>query len=155
MFPTCIYYCPQRSWDKVMFFTRVCHSVHRGSLSHCILGYTPPRSRTPLGADTTPPTPPPGADPPPEQTPPQEQTPQEETRNPPRKKPGRPPPKSSAYWEIRATSGRYASYWNAFLFWSESRTCFWTIREKRKRLFVSRIDCPKPTCLLLKPDVIW
>ena len=26
------------------------------------------------------------------------------------------PPVSSACWEIRATSGRYASYWNAFLF---------------------------------------
>ena len=25
------------------------------------------------------------------------------------------PPRSSACWEIRATSGRYASYWNAFL----------------------------------------
>ena len=27
------------------------------------------------------------------------------------------PPGSSACWEIRATSGRYASYWNAFLFY--------------------------------------
>ena len=30
--------------------------------------------------------------------------------------PGRYTPRSSACWEIRATSGRYASYWNAFLF---------------------------------------
>ena len=30
-------------------------------------------------------------------------------------RPGTPPPTSSACWEIRATSGRYASYWNAFL----------------------------------------
>ena len=31
--------------------------------------------------------------------------------------PGRhPPPPSSAYWKIRSTSGRYASYWNAILF---------------------------------------
>ena len=29
--------------------------------------------------------------------------------------PGRYPPESSACWEIRATGGRYASYWNAFL----------------------------------------
>ena len=29
---------------------------------------------------------------------------------------GTPPPGSSVCWEIRATSGRYASYWNAFLF---------------------------------------
>ena len=28
--------------------------------------------------------------------------------------PGNPPPRSSACWEIRATSGRYASYWNAY-----------------------------------------
>ena len=33
--------------------------------------------------------------------------------------PGTPPPGSIACWEIRATSGRYASYWNAFLF------CIW------------------------------
>ena len=29
---------------------------------------------------------------------------------------GRYTPRSSAFWEIRATSGWYASYWNAFLF---------------------------------------
>ena len=27
------------------------------------------------------------------------------------------PPGSSACWEMRATSGRYTSYWNAFLLW--------------------------------------
>ena len=32
-----------------------------------------------------------------------------------------PPPPSSACWEIRATSGRYASYWNAFLFTRSSK----------------------------------
>ena len=39
-------------------------------------------------------------------------------RPPPRKTPqdNRPPPRGSASWEIRATSGRYASYWNAYLF---------------------------------------
>ena len=36
---------------------------------------------------------------------------------PDRYTPGRyTPPGSSACWEIRATSGRYVSYWNAFLF---------------------------------------
>ena len=30
--------------------------------------------------------------------------------------PGQVHPGISACWEIRATSGRYASYWNAFLF---------------------------------------
>ena len=29
---------------------------------------------------------------------------------------GQVPPGSSACWEIRTTSGRYASYWNAFLY---------------------------------------
>ena len=29
-----------------------------------------------------------------------------------------PPPPSSSCWEIRATSGRYASYWNAHLFYN-------------------------------------
>ena len=39
------------------------------------------------------------------QTSPQEQTP-----------PAADPPGSSACWEIRATRGRYASYWNAYFF---------------------------------------
>ena len=64
----------------------------RGGLPHCMLGYTP------LGPDPLPPgpeagTPGPKAGTPPEQTPPQR----------------------TAFWEIRATSGRYASYWNATL----------------------------------------
>ena len=50
----------------------------------------PPRSRPPLGADTPPPW---------EQTPSLEQT----------------PPPREADFSIRSTSGRYASYWNAFL----------------------------------------
>ena len=58
---------------------------------------TPPRTRyTPLGPGT-----PPGQ------------------VHPPPQGPGTPPrttyPPCSACWEIRATSGRYASYWNAFL----------------------------------------
>ena len=44
-------------------------------------------------------------------TPSRNQTPREHT--PP---PGADPPLRSACWEIRATSGRYASYWNAYLF---------------------------------------
>ena len=55
-------------------------------------------------ADTPPePTPPWGADPPWEQTAPETNTPPEDT------------PLRSACWEIRATSGRYASYWNTYL----------------------------------------
>ena len=53
----------------------------------------------------------------------QDQVPSPGTRYPPPRDQVHPspprtryPPHSSACWEIRATSGRYASYWNAFLF---------------------------------------
>ena len=86
-------------------FTPDCHSVDRGEWQ-TPLGRHPPWSRPPLGADTPlEQTPPPlGADPPGADTP-QEQT-------PPR---SRHPPLHSACWEIRATSGWYAFYWNAYL----------------------------------------
>ena len=92
-------------------FTRVCHSVHGGSASvHA--GITPHQSRHPQEAEQTPPEAgtPPGADTP---------CPQEQTPPPPEADtlPEQTPPPSSACWEIRPTSGRYASYWNAFLFW--------------------------------------
>ena len=55
--------------------------------------------------------------PPSEQTPPRADTPQ--TRHPPGADFPPPsdqaPPLRSACWEIRSTSGRYASYWNAIL----------------------------------------
>ena len=74
-------------------FTPVCHSVHGGGVADS------PQSRPPW-----------------EQTPPREQTPPV-NRNPPRNRhpPGSRPPLCSACWEIRATSGRDASYWNAYL----------------------------------------
>ena len=107
--------------------------------------YTTPRTRyTPLGPGTHTPwtryTPPrPGT--PPDQVHPPAGTPWDQVHSPsryplppagtpsPRQVPPPPrtrythpprpstPPRSSACWEIRATSGRYASYWNAFLFW--------------------------------------
>ena len=44
-------------------------------------------------------------------------TPQDQVQTPAQVPPHRDQdPRSSACWEIRATSGRYASYWNAFLF---------------------------------------
>ena len=78
---------PQRSWGKVIF-SEACvkNSIHGGS--------------APLHARIHTPLPgirgrhPPG------------------TRHPPRSR----PPQRSVCWEIRATSGRYASYWNAILF---------------------------------------
>ena len=82
-------------WGKVIFSVAcVKDSVHRGGLPHCMLGYTPrwDQRQTPHPLDqrqTLPPTlphPPPGS---------------------------RHPLLCSACWEIRATSGRYASYWNS------------------------------------------
>ena len=110
-------YRPQRSWAKVMFL-QVCVILFTGGvcLSAC-WDTTPPREQTPLGADT------PGADTPPRQTPPQSRpSPWEQT--PPQSRPplgadppgSRPPPPREADSGIRSTSGRYASYWNVFLY---------------------------------------
>ena len=79
--------------------------------------------RPPLGPGTLPPgpgTPPwgPGTPPRTRYTPPGPGThPRDQVHPPgPSTPPGLgPPPSSSACWEIRAISGRYASYWNAFL----------------------------------------
>ena len=121
------YYRPQRSWAKVIFSqTCVKNSVHTGGvwgcLPQCMLGYTPrPAGRPPL--EQTPPRtkhvsrilstwggrvsasvhaeihPPDQADPPRSRQIPPKQT----------------PPSREADSSIRSTSGRYASYWNAFL----------------------------------------
>ena len=86
-------------WPRLCF-TRECDSVHSGGGG--------------LRAGRTPP----------EQTPPQEQThPPEQTPHPPGA--DTPPPREQTPpWEadssIRSTSGRYASYWNAFLSWQFS-----------------------------------
>ena len=70
-----------------------------GVLSQCMLGYhPPPGSRHPPWSRTPPDQTPPGADPP-------------RSRHPPRADPPRESDSS-----IRSTSGRYASYWNAFWF---------------------------------------
>ena len=100
----------KRSLGKVIFLHLSCHSVHRGwstwpgtpPLGRYTLGRYPPGQVHPLAG--TPPrqvhlpwaryTPLAG-------TPPWQVT---------------PPPRSSSCWEIWATSGRYASYWNAFLY---------------------------------------
>ena len=53
-------------------------------------------------------------------TPPQEQThPHEQTSPLSRHPPEQTPPQGRACWEIRSTRGRYASYWNAVLFWMD------------------------------------
>ena len=77
---------------KVIFLhLSVIHSVHRGAYL---------TSRTP-----------PGPDPPRDQTPPGTRPPRDQTAPGPD-----PPPPGTADSGIRSTIGRYASYWNAFLF---------------------------------------
>ena len=89
-------------WDQVMFLhLSVIHSVHSGRLPHCMLGYTLPRQTTPQ-ADTT-----------------LGRHPQADThlgRHPP----GQTPPSDAM--DTVSTSGRCASYWNAYLFnlWTAS-----------------------------------
>ena len=101
---------------KVMFLqVSVIHSVHRGGgLPQCMLGYHPPGPGRPTPPQTRQTTPPqtrqttiPGADTPwTRQTPPQTRQTPPDLADPPRE----------ADSSIRSTSGRYASYWNAFLF---------------------------------------
>ena len=132
LFGTKIFTARKRSLGQGNIFSSVCQEFcTRGGLPQCILGYHPPPpqtrqnyqaprwSRHPL--DQAPPeqalpppwsrhAPRPGTPPPeqtpPEQTPPRAGTPSEQT-----------PPTllRSACWEIRSTSGWYASYWNAML----------------------------------------
>ena len=99
-------------------FTGVCDSVHGGGgfcLSAC-WDTTPPRadppgSRPPQGADQ----PPYGSRPPfSGSRPPRPDPPGADT--PPGVNPPGPAPPGEADSGIRSTSGRYASYWNAFLF---------------------------------------
>ena len=127
------YYRPQQSCGQGYVFTRVCDSVHRGRGSP---GTTPPPGtrQTPPRTRQTPPQdqadpPRPGRPPRTRQTlPDQADTPQTRQTTPPRPGrqppgPGRPPPRTRQTpppreedCSIRSMSGRYASYWNAFLF---------------------------------------
>ena len=99
--PRVVYYRPQRS---CYVFIRVCHSVNRGGgLPQCMLGYHPPQEGgMPLGSR-----------PPPKKAAPR---PKKEgplgKQTPPFKKEADPPPPPP---RIRSMSGRYASYWNAYL----------------------------------------
>ena len=112
---------------KVMFLQAsvilgegVSASVHVG-IPHPPRGRHPPGSIHPLRNRHPSKQPPPGADTPrsgpPKQTPPKRQTsPKKQiplgSRHPPSR---HPPPKKNAGSGIRSMSGRYASYWNAFL----------------------------------------
>ena len=95
----------KRSLRRLRFYT--CLSFFsRGGLS-----FSACRDTNPLGADTT------WIRPLGSRHPPEADTPQADTH--PKQTPpiaDTPPPQSSACWEIRAITGRYASYWNAYLF---------------------------------------
>ena len=88
-------YRPQRSCGQGNIFAPVCHSVHGGGLPQCMLGCHPPGSRDATPGSRHPH--PPRSRHPPEQTPPAADTPPEADSG------------------IRSMSGRYVSYWNAFL----------------------------------------
>ena len=94
---------PQRSCGQGNIFTPVCHSVDRG-------GLPPARENPPCHGEP----PLPGRTPPARENPPclPGRPPRDQTPPPP----GPDPPPWEADCSIRSTSGRYASYWNAFLF---------------------------------------
>ena len=105
------FYRPQRSWAKVMFLQVSVILSTGGGVSASVHPGIPCREQTP-----------PGSRPPPEQTPPGSRDPQEHTppgsRHQPQSRhpPGADtPPPREADSGIRSTTGRYASYWNAFL----------------------------------------
>ena len=109
----------KRSLRRLCFYTCLSVILFMGGSATVQAGIAdPPWPHLP-GSDPPGPDTPPGAHPPrsrlPQSRPPPEQT-------PPRAEPPPPEqtlPRSSASWEIRPTSGRYASYWNAYLFYNE------------------------------------
>ena len=95
---------------KVMFIQACVCPQGRGCLPQCMLGYPPLEQTSPWGADT-----PSGSRHPREQTPLEQTAPPEQTRPPsqldPPPRSRHPPPRDGH------CCGRYASYWNAFLFY--------------------------------------
>ena len=100
----------------------VSHSVHKGGgcLPQCMMGYTSPKEAdTPLGGRNPPweQTPPGSRHPlPRKQTLPEADTPRKHTPSEADTLSEAATPLCCACWEIWATSGQYASYWNAYLF---------------------------------------
>ena len=122
------FYRPQRSCGQGNIFTPVCHSVHRGGvcLSACWDATPPEQTPPPLDYVPSPPdyvSPRTTYPPPPDYVPPW-------TTYPPR----------VADSSIRSTSGRYASYWNAFLFSLifVAAQCIlrWILYQKQCRFYV-------------------
>ena len=90
-------------------FTGVCLSTRGGGVCHI----QPPRADTSLGSHPLG-RHPSGGDPLSRHTPLGRQPPWADT--PGHTRPGQTPPPPAGYYGIRSTSGRYASYWNVFLF---------------------------------------
>ena len=80
---------PATNLGKGYIFTSICDSVHGGGSAPVHAGIPSPQTR---------------------QAPPHP----DQAGIPPRTR--KAPPRSRAYWEIRSTSGRCASYWNAIFF---------------------------------------
>ena len=113
------YYRPQRSWAKVMFLQAsvILSTGGKGvCLSACWDARPPPQEQTLTPPDQA--HPPRDQEPPPpdqahhHHQPPRPGTPPLDQAHPPHQAP---PPEADA--SIRSMSGRYASYWNAFLCW--------------------------------------
>ena len=108
------FYRPQRSCGQGNVFTNVCLSTG-GRVPASVHAGMPDPPGSVRHSPWTRQTPPrPGRHPPDQApSPPRDWTDTPQTRHPPG--PGRHPPQE-ADSSIRSTSGRYASYWNAFLF---------------------------------------
>ena len=70
-----IFTARKRSLGQGNIFTPVCHSVHRGGLPQCMMGYHPPRTRYPPGPGTPPDQAPPRPGTPSDQVPPDQAPP--------------------------------------------------------------------------------
>ena len=99
-----IYYRPPNEVCEGYSFTHVCRSFQEGVSLSVHAGIQTPWEQTPPGSDPL------GVDTH------QEQTSPKQTPTPKQTPPRADTPQSSACWEIRAITGRYASYWNAYLF---------------------------------------
>ena len=118
----------KRSLRRLCFYTCLSFCPQgclvRGGLPQCMLGYHPPGPGIPRSQDQAPPRP---------GTPPEPDTP-----------PGtRHPRLCSACWEIRSTSGRYASYWNAILLFLVFMRCE---GQNDKIIMLERGHCTSLLC---------
>ena len=118
MIPASIYYRPQTKFAKVMLL-HLSVILFRGSVCLSACWDTPPE-QTPRGS---------------RQPPRSRHSLTAQSRHTPQ---GADTPHHSACWEIRAISGRYASYWNAYLF----NHIFFQIL-KCVSFFVVGLHCPR------------